>query len=348
MFRKRMSSVLLVFLVLAVMVASTSCGKLSINRLKANYHFTKANHHFTDNLYRLAIEEYEMVLQFNPGLVQTYRYLGESYKALYKPGVETEVNLEMAEKALEILNKAYEIDSTSVEIIHSLGDMYDKLRRFEEAEALFLKIIEMQPTKMSNYYVVAEFYKRYSGGRAEKKEGEEGSGEGGEAVAIGKAPFQKAEEMFFRRLESDPESPQGYAYLAQFYEDITPIPEFDKGNAFTERRIQLDPENMEAWLSKGVNRWAKAYRLPNLPRQERRELAEDSRVALEKASELDPQAPEPYSWLSVLYDSVMAKLEPSRAKSLEEDAIRFQERFQELKLRKLERKKLEAEMGKIG
>ncbi|MGB6864474.1 MAG: tetratricopeptide repeat protein [Candidatus Aminicenantaceae bacterium] len=337
MSRKWMNMTLVILLAFSVMAVTTNCEKISYNKLRANYHFTRANAHFTDNHYRDAIEEYELTLQYNPDLVQAYRFLGESYKSLFKPAVETERNKEIEAKALEALRKAYEIDPSNKEVIYSLGDMYDKIRDFDSAEQLYLRILEMEPTNMGNYYVVAEFYKRYAGG--EEEEGEE---------KTGKTPFEKAEEMYLRRIETDPENEQGYAYIAQFYEGITPIPEFDRADEYHARRIKLNPENAEAWLAKGVNRWSKAYRIPTLPKNERMELARDSEAALLKASELDPTYPEPYSWLSVLYKSVLVNLDPNRAKRYEEDADRFLQQFQDARKRQAERKKLEEELGKIG
>jgi len=336
MSRRWMNIALVVLLAFGVIAVTTSCGKISYNKLRANYHFSRANAHFTDNHYRDAIEEYELALQFNPDLVQAYRFLGESYKSLYKPAVETERNKEVEQKALEALTKAYEIEPNNKEIIYSLGDMYDKIRDFEAAEKLYLRILEMEPTNMGNYYVVAEFYKRYAGQEEEGKE------------ATGKTPGEKAEEMYLRRIETDPENEQGYAYIAQFYEGMTPVPEFDLADEYHERRIQLNPENAEAWLAKGVNRWSKAYRIPTLPKNERMALARDSEAALLKASELDPSYPEPYSWLSVLYKSVLVKLDPGRAQRYEEDADRYLQQFQDARKRQAERKKLEEELGKIG
>ena len=247
MSRKTIHYLLAILLILTPLFVSVSCQKLKVNKLKANYHFSRANHLFSDSRYRQAIEEYEKALSYNPDLVEAYRFLGESYKNLYRPGDESEKNKEIAQKALEALNKAYEINPNNKDVIYSLADMYDKLRDFEQAEKLYLKILEMDPTNMSNYYVVAEFYKRYAGGSQEKEKE-------GEKKVEGKTPFQKAEEMYLRRIETDPESPQGYAYIAQFYEGITPRPEFDKANYFHEKRIQLEPDNAAAWLSKGVNR----------------------------------------------------------------------------------------------
>ena len=333
-----MNTYLVILSVLAVVFIATNCQKISYGKLRANYHFSKANNHFRESHFRDAIEEYELTLKYNPDLVDAYRFLGESYKSLYKPAVETERNKEVEQKALEALNKAHEITPTNKEVIYSLGDMYDKIRDFEKAEALYLKILEMDPTNMGNYYVVAEFYKRYAGGEEANKEVDK----------TVKTPFEKAEEMYLRRIETDPDNEQGYAYIAQFYEGITPIPEFDLANKYHERRIAINPANAEAWLAKGVNRWSKAYRIPTLPQNERIALSKDSETSLIKASELDPTYPEPYSWLSVLYKSVMTKLYPERAKRYDEDADRFLEKFQDTRKRQMDRKKLEEELGKIG
>ncbi len=336
MFRKIINTSLLVLLVLAVVFSNVSCEKLKVSNLKANHHFTNANANFTDGKTRQAIEEYELALSFNPNLTQAYRFLGESYKKLYKPGAETEANREIERNALEALNKAYEIDPTNRGVIHSLGDMYDKMRNFDEAEKLYLRILEMEPTNMGNYYVVAEFYKRYVGSVAE---GEEDNGV--------KTPFQKAEEMYLRRIETDPSNSQGYAYIAQFYELIQPQPEFDKAVFYHKKRVDLDPENAEAWTAIGVNRWGKAYRIQTkLTRKERIDLANEADAALKKAIELDEQYPEPYAWLSPLYKSVFAKLYPERAKRYEDEADIYIQRFQELKKREAQRRELEKKLKK--
>ena len=326
--------IILVILVMAVIFFSTNCEKLKPSNLMANNHFSAGNHHFADGLYRQAIEEYEQALSLNPDLGDIYRYLGEAYKNIYRPGIDTPENVEKAEKALEALKKAYELYPNNKEVIYSLGDMYDKLRDFNEAEKLYLKILDMEPGNMDNYYVVAEFYKRYAKG-TEEKEGEE--------TGV-KTPYQKAEEMYLRRIEADPENPQGYSYAARFYELLEPIPDFDKANYFHEKRILLQPDSAEAWLSKGVNRWAKSFRLPNLPKEVRLASALDGLEALNKAKELDPEYPEPYSWLSVIYDSVLAILEPEKKSRYNALAAQARERFEDLRKREVERRRLEEEL----
>jgi tetratricopeptide (TPR) repeat protein len=275
-----------------------------------------------------------LALKYDPNLVQAYRFLGESYKQLFKPAVETPLNKDIEKKALAALLKAHAIDPTNKEIIFSLGDMYDKQRNFDEAEKLYLKIIEFEPGNMNNYYVVAEFYKRY----ASDKPG----------VA------RKAESMYLRRLEADPENPQGYAYIADYYEKLPASAEnidqamnnFDKANEFQEKRIQLIPNNPEAWLAKGINRWSKAFRFQNLSREQRMAVAQDALKAIEKARDLDPNYPEPYSWLSVIYKSVLAKLDPDKEARYIAEGDKNLDKFQDLRKRFAERKKLEEELKK--
>ncbi len=327
--QKRVSLALMAMLAFSLVLVFTSCEKLNVSRLKANYHFNKANQFFKDGKFRKAITEYEDTLKYNPQMVAANRFLGESYKSLFKPGTETPENMEVANKALEAFTKAYEAEPTNKEIIFSLGDMYDKQKKFSEAEKYFLKILDLEPSNMGNYYVVAEFYKRYAGEN--------------EALRA------KAESMYLRRIELDPENPQGYAYMANYFENLTPTPEvFDQANEYWKKRIDLEPNSAEAWLAMGVNRWSRSYRFQNIPAAERLKAALESLAALEKANSLDPDYPEPYSWLSVLHRSVLSKLEPDKEARHNNEADRAIERFQDTRKRAAEKKKLEQELKKVG
>lgn len=326
--KKRAAALVATFLALAFVATLTSCQKLSVNKLRANYHFSKANQFFKDGKYRRAISEYENTLKHNPSLVEAYRFLGESYKSLYKTQDDSPQNLEIADKALAALTKAYEFEPTNKEIIYSLGDMYDKMRNFEDAEKYYLKILELEPTNMNNFYVVAEFYKRYAGEKEELK--------------------SKVEQMYLRRIELDPEEPQGYAYIANYYDQITPIPDFDKAVEFQRRRLELDPDNAEIYYSIGVNRFFKAYRLQNvLSLEEREKLGKESEEVLLKAVELDPAYPEPYAYLNLIHRNVFAHVYPDRASRHIAEADRWMERFNEVRKRAMERARLEKELKKI-
>jgi tetratricopeptide (TPR) repeat protein len=336
----------LIFLVLAIIFASSGCGKF-IGGLKANYYFAQANKSFSDAQYRDAIGLYEVALVHNPNLVEAYQYLGESYKSLYRgPAVDTPENKERADKALEALKRAYEIDPYDKNVIYSLGDMYDRLRDFEEAEKLYLKILELEPTNMENYYVVAGFYKKYVPVRASGASGEQEGGET-EGEEEGKTAFQKAEEMYLRRIELDAESPEGYAYAARFYEELRP-PDFDKAYKFHIYRTRLEPDNHIPWYAMGVNRFYKAYRLQTqLSREERIEHAEEAISALQKAIKINPSYSFTYSYVSLVYRNIFAVVYPERKSRYTEEADIWMRRFKDARKKELERERLERELREI-
>jgi hypothetical protein len=185
---------------------------------------------------------------------------------------------------------------------------------------------------MSNYYVVAEFYKRYA---TEKKE-----------IA------RKAEAMYLRRIETDPENPQGYAYMASYLESLTSsdpntqMKYYEDGAEYRDRIISMQPNSAEAWLAKGVNQWSRAYRFQFLPVETRLAIANECQKTLEKAISLDPNYPEPYAYLSVLYRSTLSKLDPEKETRYIAEADKAIDRFNDLRKRLAERKKLEEELKK--
>ncbi len=332
MFRHRINGAVLAVTAIALVLTFAACGDLSVSKLSANYHFSKANRFFTENQFRKAIAEYELTLKSNPGMTQAYRFLGESYKQLYKPGVNAAENLDKKNKAIDALNKALEIEPNNKDIIYSLGDMYDKLRDFPKAEKLYLRILELEPANMSNYYVLAEFYKRYAG---EKKE-----------IA------QKAESMYLRRIEADPENPQGYAYMASYLESLQAsepnvlLKYFETAAEYRNRIIGLQPNSAEAWLALGINQWSRSYRFQFIPAEQRIATANECLKTLEKAISIDPNYPEPYAYLSVLYRSTLSKLEPEKEARYIAEADKAIDKFQDLRKRIAARKKLEEELKK--
>jgi len=327
MSRKNATIVLTILLAAFVVFFASSCKKLSPDRLKSTYHFNKANSLFSDAKYRDAIEEYESALKYNPELSEAYRYLGESYKSLYKPGVDSPDNMEKAENALDALKKAYEIDPKNREIIHSLGNMYDMMRNLEQAEYYYLKILDLEPTNMENYYVVAGFYKRYAAENEELK--------------------NKAEQMYLRRIELDPENPRGYSYIAQYYGEMGPIPDFDRAFEYHSRQAEFEPDNALILYTIGVNRFSKAYRLQNvLSLQERRKLADESESYLKKSIDIDPTYSYSYAFLNLLYRNVFAKIYPERESRYIAEADAWQERFNDVRKTELDRQRLEEELKK--
>ena len=246
MSRIRASRLFIGLFAAAIVVASVACDKLNVKYLSGNHHFNRGNALFNEKKYTKAIEEYELAVQNNPELKEAYRYIGESYKSIFQPGKESADNKVRGEKALEALRKAYDIDPDNKDIIYSLADMYDKLRDVANAEQLFLRIIDLEPGNMNNYYIAAEFYKRYAGENKDLK--------------------QKAEQMYLRRIETDPDAVQGYAYMANYYDNL-PVTEFkdkfDRALEYHAKRKAIEPNSAELYYTIGVNRFNKAYQLQN-------------------------------------------------------------------------------------
>jgi tetratricopeptide (TPR) repeat protein len=332
MSRKWTAPILLGALALILVFSSVGCAKLSVKKLQANYHFSKANQLFRDNKFSKAIAEYEATLKYNPDLKEAYQFLGESYKALYQPGKDSADNKDRSAKALEALRKAYDIDPNNKQIIYSLGDMYDKMRDLDNAEKMYTRILDLEPGNMNNYYIVAEFYKRYAGDKKEFK--------------------AKAEDMYLRRIETDPENVQGYAYMADYYDKLPAgdfKDKFDQAMDYVKMRQVLEPNSAEVYYTIGVNRFQKAFQLQNyLSQAEKEACAADAEKNLQKAIELDPNWAESYAYMKILYINVHSKLYPERESRYMELATQYGNKWDEARKRQLDRMKLEKELKKTG
>jgi tetratricopeptide (TPR) repeat protein len=330
---KRTPNAIVWALAALIVFSAVGCQKLRLSLLQGNYHFSKANQLFKDNKFSKAIEAYEKALKYNPDLKEAYQFLGESYKSLYIPGRDSAENKGRADKALAALQKALDLDPNNKMVIYSLGDMYDRMRDVVNGEKMFLKIVELEPGNMNNYYIVAEFYKRYAGENNALRE--------------------KAKDMYLRRIETDPENVQGYAYMADYYDKIpTSDPKLlsqnmDMALDMHKRRLLLEPKSAELYYTMGVNRCEKARRLPSyLDQADRETIAVDSEKYLLKAIELDPNLAESYAYMRILYLNVQAKLYPERESRYLEMANQYGNKWDEARKRQLDRMKLEKELKK--
>lgn len=192
--KKNVSSILVLFVAVVLMVNFFGCDKLSPTSLKANYNVKKGNGYYTEEKYRKAVEAYETALELNPELKFLYVYLGTSYSSLYRPGKEDERNIGYGEKGVDYLKRAMENEPENEKITLALGDLYDKLGNTEEAEKCYLSIKERKQDDPKAYYTLANFYSK-------------------------NGMTEQAEEMFKQRIELNPEDPEGYHYMVGFLQD---------------------------------------------------------------------------------------------------------------------------------
>jgi len=78
--------------------------------------------------------------------------------------------------------------------------------------------------------------------------------------------------------------------------------------------------------------------------EERKTLGNESEEALKKSLELDSSYSFTYAYLNILYRNVFARIYPQREGRYIAEADRWQERFQEVRKRELERERLEREL----
>ena len=156
--------------------------------------------------------------------------------------------------------------------------------------------------------------------------------------------------MYLRRIETDPENVQGYAYMANYFDQL-PATEFkdkfDRALDYVRKREALEPNSAEVYYTVGVNRFQKAYQLQNyLSQADKESVAADAEKNLLKAIEIDPNFPDSYAYMKILYINVHAKIYPEREARYTSEADRYGEKFQEKRKLQLDRMKLEKELKK--
>lgn len=182
-------------MIVVLMVGFTACEKLKITNLKANHFLRQGNGFYQEEKFKKAVTAYEQALELNPELTHIFFHLATSYASLYKPMKESETNKEYGEKALEYLIKAKEQDPENIQIVHVLGDLYEKMNRIDDAEECYLSIMEHSEDNPKAYYVLASFYQNHG-------------------------KLKKAEEMYKKRIDKAPLNPDGYHYMAGYYQNM--------------------------------------------------------------------------------------------------------------------------------
>ncbi|MCK4889117.1 MAG: tetratricopeptide repeat protein, partial [Candidatus Aminicenantes bacterium] len=219
--KKLLYSVLILIIAMFLLSGFSGCKKLSVSNLSANKHLREANKFYAQEKFRKASEEYEIALEKNPKLDVAYLYVGTCYSMLYKPGKETERNLEYSEKAVKYLQMAEEAYPEDDNVVIALGSIFDKIYNFEEAEKYFLKILEKSSDSPKSFYTLANFYSQ-------------------------NGKFEKANEMYEKRIELDPTDPSGYHYYAVYLQNYRA---WDKAIDAHNKRIvtMMDPTILDSY-----------------------------------------------------------------------------------------------------
>jgi tetratricopeptide (TPR) repeat protein len=263
--------------------------------------FTEANTMYERQEYARAAELYEAISAADPtnasGISgQVYFFLANSYDNLWNASRRNDpANQRVLEHAAANYQRAIEILQRSIPreamlsrlaleyLAHACGS--DKLNDPAKAEELILQMIQLDPTEISNYFLIAKLY--------------EDVGE-----------YAAAENALLNARDRRADAPIVYMSLAGFYNRQGA---FDKTIAALIERADRDPANPEAHYTIATYYWDQAYRDFKLTGVEKREMVMKGLRSVERAIGLKPDYIEALVYKNLLL-RLQASLEPDPLK----------------------------------
>ena len=294
---------------LAVLLAVAASGCDQIGAIKAKVAFRDANVFYQRQQYQEAAEKYEEAIAANPGLGEAYFYLGNSYDNQYRPARRGEPeNDQLMDRAISNYKLAVERASTPIvkqRALQFLVNAYgaDKLNDPSQQEPILRQMIEMDPTDVANYSVLANVYEQ--------------SGD-----------YEQAEQLLIKAREIKPNDPAVYTSLANFYNRQG---DFEKTMEALHARAEKEPDNPEAFYIISTYYWDKANKDYTVPQPERVKFVQEGYKAVDRALELKPDYPEAltYKGLLLRQEALLIK-DPARQQQLVKEADTYRDRAMEI------------------
>lgn len=295
-------------LLVGLAVALTGCNKLGeVRAMKA---FKDGNKLYAGNDYRAAAEKYEEALAQNPDNHIIHFYLANSYDNMYRPTRKGEpTNDGYLAKAVE----QYKLAGERIEDpkMRNLSYQYlvaaygpEKLNDPTMAEPVVQKMIELDPSDVANYFVLADIY--------------EDSGE-----------YELAEKTFQAAREARPNDPAVYVQLSNYYNRQG---DFEQAIQMLNQRAQIEPNNPEAHYSIAQAYWDKAYRDARLTNAQKAQFVQDGIKSVDRAIEINSEYMEAITYKNLLL-RLQANLEkdPARQQALLKEANALVDKANELR-----------------
>jgi len=298
-------------------LALVGCGK--VGELKARKAFKDANAAYQAQDYKKAADLYEEAVAADPNLYQAYFFLGNSYDNLFKPSRKGEAdNDALLQKAVNNYQKAADGLATSPKeddkkigmlALKYLAATYgtDKLNDAAKAEPVVQKMIEMDPTDLTNYFGLEKIY---------------------EDAGV----YDAAEQMLLKAKEVSPNSPDVYAQLAGYYNRQG---EFDKTIAALEEGAAKQPTNPEAQFVIATYYWDDAQRNFRLTPDQKKDHIQKGLAAVDKALQLKSDYVD-----ALVYKGLLLRLQaniekdPAKQQALLKEAIALHDKAEELRKKK--------------
>jgi tetratricopeptide (TPR) repeat protein len=306
---RKFSNAAVCALVVSMAMAVAGCGQ--INGLKAKMAFREANGLYQSGDYRQALAAYEESIELDPSLTDAYFYLANSadniYRAVRRGEPENDALLTTAvenyEKASELATQP-NIRKLALEYLVSAYNSPDKMNDPGMAEPLVLRMIEMNPEEMENYFAAAGIYEDFG-------------------------EYESAEEMFLKAQEMQPDQPTVYMQLAGYYNRAG---EFEKTIEALQQRAAIEPNNPEVYYTIATYYWDKAYRDFRIQAAAKQALVQTGVDMIDKAISIKDDYDEALVYKGLLL-RLQANLETDRPKQLAllKEADDLRDRAEELR-----------------
>jgi tetratricopeptide (TPR) repeat protein len=309
MTRMRKTSATAVAVVLGLTLAAAGCGKYSWASLKAQKDWKDGGDLYRGSDWKGAAAKFESALASDPGRVEIYFYLGNSYDNMYKASHAGEPeNDAYIQKAIENYQKAAEQGPNPE--IRKLALQYlvaaygpEKLNDPSKAEPIVQKMISVDPNDPANYTYLSKIYQ--DAGR-----------------------YDEAEQTLLKARDVKPNDPLVYTTLAGFYNSQG---EFEKTMEALNKAAELEPKNPQGYQMVGTYYWEKAYKDHRLSPAQRKEYIQKGLEAVDKALALNPDYAEALTYKNILL-RMQGNEEPDMAKraALFKEADQLKDRAIEL------------------
>jgi tetratricopeptide (TPR) repeat protein len=180
--------------------------------------------------YRLAIDH--LADSTEPRAAEVRKLAYEYLIAAYGPD-----KLDDFDKAEPIAKQLMSMEPDEPQHRQMLGRLLEDQGRYEEAEAEFLRAIEMKPTAGAGYVALADFYNR-------------------------QGQFEKTMEAWQKRAEAEPNNPEAWQMIAHYYWEksfkdktlpVAKVKEYtDKGLVAVDKALALNSEYFQAVAFKNI------------------------------------------------------------------------------------------------
>lgn len=300
----------------AAVALSSTVGCTQVGMVQAKRAFKAANTAYQAQDYKKASELYEEAIKADPTLSQVYFYLGNSYDNQFKPSKRGEPeNDAFLTKAVENYQLCADklagatepsdkmLATRSLEYLQAAYGV-DKLNDPAKAEPIVQKMIQLEPTEPSNYFVLAKIYE--------------------DAGA-----YPEAEQTLVNAKNAKPSDPAVYMTLAAFYNRQG---QFDKTMQALEERAKAEPTNPDAFQTIAAYYWDEARNDASLNDNQKRDFLGKGVEAADKALALKADFVEALTFKGlILRQQALLEKDPNKAQQLVKEGTALGEKANELR-----------------